>query len=135
MNVSGWKSWTDIYALSTSGENYGVRMLDAWTPNNTSSTIPALSINNYNDEGRMSTYYVESGSYMKIRNIELGYSLPAAFAKSIKLQKARIALRADNVATFKKTWGDNAYTGLDPETPGSSYPLPFSMTMSLNVTF
>lgn len=135
LNVSGWKSWTDIYALSTSGENYGVRMLDAWTPNNTSSTIPALSINNYNDEGRMSTYYVESGSYMKIRNIELGYSLPAAFAKSIKLQKARIALRADNVATFKKTWGDNAYTGLDPETPGSSYPLPFSMTMSLNVTF
>ena len=37
--------------------------------------------------------------------------------------------------TLMKTWGDNAYTGLDPETPGSGYPMPFSMTMSLNVTF
>lgn len=135
LNVSGWKSWTDIYALSTSGENYGVRMLDAWTPTNTSSKIPALSINNYNDEGRMSTYYVESGSYMKIRNAEIGYTVPESFARSINIQRARIALRADNIATLKKGWGDNAYTGLDPETPGNGYPLPFSMTMSLNVTF
>lgn len=135
LNVSGWKSWTDIYALSTSGENYGVRMLDAWTPRHTSSTIPALSINNYNDEGRMSTYYVESGSYLKIRNAEIGYSIPESWARSIKIQRARIAVRADNIATLKKTWGENAYTGLDPETPGNGYPLPFSMTMSLQVTF
>lgn len=135
LNVSGWKSWTDIYALSTSGENYGKRMLDAWTPTNTGSTIPALSINNYNDEGRMSTYYVESGSYMKIRNAELGYTLPQAVSKAIKIQRARIALRADNIATLKKGWGDNAYTGLDPETPGNEYPLPFSMTMSVHVSF
>lgn len=135
LNVSGWKSWTDIYALSTSGENYGTRMLDAWTPANTGSTIPALSINNYNDEGRMSTYYVESGSYLKLRNAEIGYSLSSALVKALRIQRARVALRADNIATLKKTWGDNAYTGLDPETPGNGYPLPFSLTMSLNVTF
>lgn len=135
LNVSGWKSWTDIYALSTAGENYGVRLLDAWTPTNTDTSIPAMSVNNYNDEGRMSTYYVESGSYMKIRNIEFGYTIPKNFANKLKLQRARIALRADNVATLKKTWGNNAYTGLDPEVPGSGYPLPLSMTMSLNITF
>lgn len=135
LNVSGWKSWTDIYALSTTGENYGVRMLDAWTPTNTDTSIPALSINNYNDEGRMSTYYVESGSYLKIRNAELGYTLPESVIKKLKMQRARIALRADNIATIKKGWGDNAYTGLDPETPGNGYPLPFSMTMSVNLTF
>lgn len=135
LNVQSWKSWTDIYALGTSGENYGVRMLDAWTPTNTDTTIPALSTNNNNDEGRMSTYYVESGSYLKIRNAEIGYTIPDSFAKSLKIQKARIALRADNIATIKKTWGDNAFTGLDPETPGSTYPLPFSMTMSINLTF
>lgn len=83
----------------------------------------------------MSTYYVESGSYLKIRNAEIGYTIPDSFAKSLKIQKARIALRADNIATIKKTWGDNAFTGLDPETPGSTYPLPFSMTMSINLTF
>lgn len=135
LNVSGWKSWTDIYALSTSGENYGTRMLDAWTPTNTSSTIPALSINNYNDEGRFSTYFVESGSYLKIRNAELGYTIPEQVTKAIKIKRARFSLRADNIATLKKGWGKNAYTGLDPETPGSSYPLPFSMTMGVNVTF
>ena len=135
LNVSGWKSWTDIYALSTSGENYGIRMLDAWTPTNTNSTIPAMSINNYNDEGRFSTYYIESGSYMKIRNAEIGYTMPKNITNYVKIQRARFSLRADNIATFKKTWGDNAYTGLDPETPGNSYPLPFSMTMGLNVTF
>lgn len=135
LNVSGWKSWTDIYALSTSGENYGTRMLNAWTPTNTNTTIPAMSINNYNDEGRFSTYYVESGSYMKLRNMELGYSIPKKVLEKIKINRTRLALRADNVLTMKKTWGDNEYTGLDPETPGSSYPLPFSMTFAINVTF
>lgn len=135
LDVSGWKSWTDIYALSTSGENYGTRMLDAWTPTNTSSTIPAMSINNYNDEGRFSTYYVESGSYMKIRNIELGYTIPKNVLAKVRMSRARLSLRADNVLTLKKTWGDNAYTGLDPETPGNGYPLPFSMTFGVNVSF
>lgn len=40
LNVSGWKSWTDIYALSTSGENYGTRLLDAWTPANKNPLSP-----------------------------------------------------------------------------------------------
>ncbi|MGQ8335175.1 TonB-dependent receptor [Sunxiuqinia sp. A32] len=135
LNVSGWKRWTDIYALGTVGENYGTRLLDAWTPENNNSTIPAVSINNYNDEGRFSTYYVESGSYMKIRNAELGYTIPDQMANRLKIKRARISLRADNLLTVMKTWGDNAYTGLDPETPGNSYPLPLSLTMGLNVTF
>lgn len=135
LNVHGWKSWTDIYALSTSGENYGTRMLDAWNPTNTNTTIPAISINNYNDEGRFSTYYVESGSYMKIRNMELGYSVPTAFLDQVKMKRVRLSLRADNVLRIKKTWGDNPYTGLDPETPGNGYPLPFSMTFAINASF
>jgi TonB-linked SusC/RagA family outer membrane protein len=135
LNVSGWKSWTDFYFLGTVGENYGTRMLDAWTPTNTGSTIPALAVNNYNDEGRFSTYFVESGSYIKIRNAELGYNLPTDFVNPLKIQHARLSLRADNIVTLMKTWGDNAYTGLDPETPGNMYPLPFSMTIGLNVTF
>lgn len=136
LNVSGWKQWTDFYAVTgTSGENYGTRLLDAWTPLNNTSTIPALAVNNYNDEGRFSTYFIESGSYLKIRNAELGYTLPERVASAVKIKRARISLRADNIVTLMKTWGDNAYTGLDPETPGSSYPLPFSMTMGVNVTF
>lgn len=136
LNVSGWKNWTDFYASTgTTGENYGTRLLDAWTPTNTDSTIPAIHLNNNNDEGRMSTYFIESGAYMKIRNIEVGYTMPQSFIQKLGLQRGRVALRADNVARLMKTRGDNAYTGLDPETPGNSYPLPLSFTASLNLTF
>ena len=135
LNVRDWKGWTDFYSLGTVGENYGTRLLDAWTPTNTSSTIPAIHLNNYNDEGRTSTYFIESGSYMKIRNIELGYTIPKNTITALNIKAVRLSLRFDNVATIKKTWGDNPYTGLDPETPGSSYPLPFSTTFGLNVTF
>jgi TonB-linked SusC/RagA family outer membrane protein len=135
LDVSGWKTWTDIYALSTTGENYGVRMLDAWTPTHTNTKIPAMSINNYNDEGRFSTYYVECGSYLKLRNAEIGYTIPSDLTKRAKINNAHVSLRAENICTLKKTWGDNEYTGLDPETPGNTYPLPFAMTMSLRLTF
>jgi len=135
LNVSGWKSWTDFYFLGTVGENYGTRLLNAWTPTNTSSSIPAISVNNYNDEGRFSTYFVESGSYVKIRNVEVGYTIPEKSLKTLKIQRIRLSLRADNIKTFMKTWGNNAYTGLDPETPGNMYPLPFAATLGLSMTF
>ena len=135
LNVQGWKTFTDFYGLGTMGENYGTRLLDAWRPDNTSSTIPALVLNNYNDEGRFSTYFVENGSYLKLRNAELGYSLPDRTLKTLRISRARFSLRADNIMTLKKSWGDSRYTGLDPETPGSSYPLPFSMTVGLNLSF
>lgn len=135
LNVRGWKGWSDLYSLGTTGENYGTRMLDAWTPTNTGSTIPAMSLTDKNDDGRFSTYFVESGSYMKIRNAEIGYTLPQNILNRILIKRARVSLRAENIATFHKSWGDNKYTGLDPETPGSGYPLPFSMTMGVNITF
>jgi hypothetical protein len=47
----------------------------------------------------------------------------------------RFYLRADNVLTLKKSWGDDRYTGLDPETPGNAYPLPPSVTVGFNLTF
>ena len=135
LNVRGWKGWSDLYSLGTTGENYGTRMLGAWTPTNTSSTIPAMSLTDKNDDGRFSTYFVESGAYMKIRNAEIGYTLPQNMLTRMLIKRARVSLRADNIATLKKGWGDNQYTGLDPETPGNGYPLPFSMTMGINVTF
>lgn len=135
INVQSWKSFTDFYGLTTQGENYGTRLLNAWRPDNKSSTIPAITLNNYNDEGRFSTYYVESGSYLKLRNIELGYTIPQKSLENLKIDNLRFYLRADNILTLMKTWGKNEYTGLDPETPGSSYPLPFSMTVGLNLSF
>jgi TonB-linked SusC/RagA family outer membrane protein len=133
INVQSWKMWT-IYSLGTVGENYDTRLLDAWTPTNTSSKIPAMSINNFNEENRFSTYYVENGSYLKIRNVELGYTFSKQAVSKLKASQFRTFLRLDNVLTLRKTWGNNAFSGLDPETPGLAYPLPLSITAGLKLT-
>ncbi len=128
------KGYTDFISFF-GGENYGTRVLDAWSPTNPNSSIPALSFNNLNGENRFSTYFVESASYFKLRSLEVGYALPAGLMNRLQMQRTRIFVLGENLLTFKKTWGDNAYTGVDPETPNSGYPIPFSLTFGFNVSF
>ena len=128
------KGFTDFVGFF-GGENYGKRTLDAWTPQNPESNIPALSANDLNWERRFSTYYIESSSYFKLRNLELGYNLPPEICKNMYMQNARIFFLGENLLRFKKTWGDDRYTGVDPETPNTGYPIPFTLTVGINVGF
>lgn len=128
------KGYTDFISFF-GGENYGTRVLDAWSPDNPNSDIPALSFNDLNDEKRFSTYFVESASYFKLRTLEVGYTIPQVMMRRIQLRGARIFVLGENLVTFKKTWGDNRYTGVDPETPNSGYPIPFSLTFGFNLSF
>jgi hypothetical protein len=60
---NGWKTYSDFWNVWVqNGFNHPTRVLDAWTPTNTSSAIPALSLNNVNDELRMSTYLMNQGN-------------------------------------------------------------------------
>ena len=131
---NGIKEFTDFFGFF-GGQNYGSRLLDAWSPDNTSSTIPAVSANNVNDEGRFSTYFVENTSFLKLANIELGYRLPDHILKAAHMESARIYLSGQNLLTIKKGWGDNAFTGVDPETPNFAYPVPRAFTFGVNVSF
>ena len=70
------KYQTDFWGVNDVGGNKGARLLDAWTPQNSGSTIPAVSTINNGDEGRFSTYFIENGSYLKLRNLQIGYTLP-----------------------------------------------------------
>lgn len=133
-NVNGIKSFTDFYGFF-GGQNYGARLLDAWRPDNASSTIPAVTANNVNDEGRFSTYFVENTSFLKLANFELGYTLPTEWLKAARMENARIYLSGQNLLTIKKGWGDNAFTGVDPETPNFAYPVPRAFTFGVNVSF
>jgi len=135
VNVTNTKQYTDFFGVAFSGENNGKRTLDAWTPLNTGSTIPMLSAVNSNNEGELSTYYLESASYLKLRNIELGYTLPRRLLTTLNMQNARIYISGENLIKIKKTWGDNAFTGADPETPNTAYPIPYSVTFGINVSF
>lgn len=123
----GWKSYSDFWNVWVQkGFNHPTRVLDAWSPANPGSNIPALSLTNANDELRMSTYFMESGDYLKLRNIQIGYSLPSRFISRFGMEKFRIYVLAMNLINIKKSWGANAFTGPDPETPGgSSYGNPY----------
>jgi len=126
---NGFKYLTD-FTSQAPGSNWGSRVLSAWTPENPGSNIPALTMTNNNNEGRSSTYYLESGSYLKLRNVELGYNLKNALSR-YKFYKARIYVQAANLLRFKS----KSFTGPDPEIPGSAYPIPLIATLGVNLTF
>src|SRR5690606_10159977 len=102
------------------GLNHPVRILDAWSVTNPDSTIPALSLINPNDELRPSTYFLESGSYLKLRQIEFGYSLPQKVLSDLGVARIRLALSAQNLLGFHKENGPDAFTGIDPESPAAN---------------
>jgi TonB-linked SusC/RagA family outer membrane protein len=124
-----YKTLTDFTSLAP-GSNWGTRVLDAWTPTNNKSTIPALTLNDNNNEGRPSTYFLESGSYLKLRNIQLSYNLKNAI-KKLKLQRAMVYIQASNLLTFKSS----SYTAPDPENPGNAYPIPVITTIGINFSY
>ena len=128
------KNYTDFMG-TTLGVNKGTRLLNAWTPQNTESTIPMLSLTNANNELRTSDYFLVNGSYFKIANMQISYSLPAEIVSKAKISETRIFLMGENFLLLKDNKGKNAFTGPDPETPGSIYPHPVTITIGLDVKF
>ena len=127
-----YKQQTDLWAgINVPNLNKGIRVLDAWTPNNTGSTIPALTTMDTNNETRVSSYYVENGSYMKLRTIQFGYNFSKSIAEKLYMQRLRMYLSAQNLLTIKS----GKFSGTDPEVPTFGYPIPMNITFGLNVTF
>jgi TonB-linked SusC/RagA family outer membrane protein len=130
--INSVKYQTDFWSVDDVNSNKGRRLLNAFHPvGNPGSDIPMLQNTNTNDEGRFSTYYVEDGSYMKLRNVQLGYSVPASLLNKLKIEKLRFYISGQNLFTLH----DKSYTGVDPENPGFGYPIPMTCTFGLNITF
>ena len=134
VDCRGFKSQTDFWANSNINVPYlnkGVRALDAWSPSNPGSDIPALTTADNNNEGRVSSYYIENGSFAKLRTIQLGYNLPKTFTDKIRMDRLRLYMSAQNLLTIKSS----KFSGVDPENPGFNYPIPLNLTFGLNVGF
>ena len=134
VDCRGYKSQTDFWANSAINVPYlnkGIRVLDAWSPANPGSNIPALTTSDTNNEGRVSSYFIENGSYVKLRTIQLGYNLPKSITDKIRLDRIRLYASAQNLLTIKS----GKFTGADPENPGFNYPIPLNLTFGLNVSF
>ncbi len=129
--INNQKYQTDFWSITDAGSNKGERLIDAWTPANSSSSIPALTTSNGADEGRLSSYFVENGSYIKLRTLQLGYTLPTSLVKKLLLSKARIYLSGDNLWTIKSS----SLTCSDPENTAWNYPHTASFTFGIQVGF
>jgi TonB-dependent starch-binding outer membrane protein SusC len=119
------------------------RLLNAWSPSNTTSLIPSAYAGASDLEFASSSYYIQDGSFLRLKNIQLGYSIPTtkAFGANSPISKLRIYVSATNLFTITK------YTGMDPEVsqitdtfsaPGVDqgvYPSPRQFLIGINVGF
>ena len=125
------KFQTDFYSITDAGSNKGSRMLDAWTTGNTGSSIPALTTNNTGNEGRTSSYFVENGSYAKLRQVQIGYNIPEKVLKPLHMTSARIYISGHNLLTVKS----GSLTCSDPENPRWMYPNSTSLSFGIQTSF
>jgi TonB-linked SusC/RagA family outer membrane protein len=89
--------------------NFYASRMDRWTPSNPNSNQPRITSNDTNGNDRLSSRHVEDASYLRARNMELGYTLPQAFLGKVRVKGARVFASVDNVFTITD------YTGYDPE--------------------
>lgn len=126
------------YEGMDAGRNYFRSTLNAWTPQNTGSDIPRAVLGDPNQNTRESDRFLENGNFVRLRQLQLGYSLPKTLAKKLFLEKCRLYVSGENLFTITK------YSGIDPEFSSSIldtgvdsfvYPFTRSYVVGLQVTF
>ena len=95
------------YDLNTT--NLPVSALERWTGEGSTNVYPRISHSDPNQNNRISDRFVEDGSFMRIKNVQLGYTLPESVMQRLSIGKCRIYVAASNLFTFTN------YSGLDPE--------------------
>ncbi|MEZ4921278.1 MAG: TonB-dependent receptor [Saprospiraceae bacterium] len=89
--------------------NRPVDVLNRWTGPGTSNSQPRVNLNDPNQNARVSDRFVEDGSYIRLKNAQIGYSLPRTILDRMHIQKFRVYASAQNLITITK------YSGMDPE--------------------
>jgi hypothetical protein len=132
-DVDKYNDLKKITDYDTRPFNHSVRTLDAWHGEGTSNTTPRSTFND-NGSSRVSSIFVEDASYLRLKNVELGYSFKSVFNKiAPAIQNLRVYVSAQNVFTVTD------YKGLDPESTDikdmGTYPLSKAFLFGINVTF
>ena len=121
--VAGNKVYRATRRYDLPQANYTTDVLNRWTGEGTSTTYPSLKTSNFD---KSSDFYVEDGSYFRIKNVQLGYTLLESVSEKLALSKLRIYISANNLLTFTK------YTGFDPEIGVNPYVRPRERTLGLD---
>ncbi|MBT8235181.1 MAG: TonB-dependent receptor [Bacteroidia bacterium] len=121
--------------------NRSTRVLDSWTPSNTNATLPALSQSITNAETQPNSYFVEDASFMRLKNLQVGYTFDENVTSNLGLDMLRLYVQGTNLFTITD------YTGADPEVISGDnlslafdgtnpvYPLAQILTVGINVKF
>lgn len=125
---SGFDAYSMFNNLMRSRENVGPGVFNGWTPTNTNTNVPALTLRDNNSETRTSDYFMVNTSYFKMRNIQLGYTL-----RPVKvLERLRLFAMFENMFWFKS----KSYQGPDPERIDlNPIPIPKTYTFGINASF
>jgi hypothetical protein len=130
------KWWTDFYA-NFQGAKSQTALYDSWTPDHQDAKAPIQeTVGSFSTASVPNSYFVEKGSYLRAKNIQLGYTLPGGLLSKLKIERVRIYVQLANAFTITK------YSGLDPEigitsntdnTSGGSLNQSFSSTTSFGI--
>ena len=127
---------TDLYYI-----NLPKNILNRWTGEGTSNKYPRFVFDSANENYRVSDLWVEDASFLRARNIQLGYTLPSNLTQRVKIARLRLYVQAENAFTLTR------YTGCDPEVTGGNgfgsdagidrgvYPQARTLTCGLNLNF
>ena len=115
-------------------------LTDAWRPDNTNATIAQLGGDRQNNYSRASDAYIEDGSFLRFKNISLGYTIPENLSRKANIEKLRFYVALQNYFTISK------YSGRDPELGSTwgvfvqkadlgNYTIPKTLNFGINATF
>ncbi len=126
-------AWTE--PLGISGGTITERWRDAWTPENPSNELPKIKVNDTWNR-QQSSFWACNMSWFKLKNVQLGYTLPKALSQKMFLQKCYVYVNATDLFTLVSS----KYEGFDPERDTFAdgyghYPIPRVFTLGLNLTF
>lgn len=132
------KWWHDFYS-SFGGAKSHTALYDSWTPSNHNATAPIqVTGGSFSTANVPNSYFVEDGSYLRAKNVQLGYSLPESVLSDMGFARFRIYIQASNLFTITN------YSGVDPELTGTSsvafgidegaYPTPRQFILGVNMS-
>ncbi len=115
-------------------QNQTVKVLDRWTGEGTSHSVPRAVYSDPNQNTRHSDHFIENGSYLRLKNLTLGYTLPRSLSQKAYLQTLRVYVSCQNLFTLTR------YSGFDPEVGVSgvdlsTYPVTRTVSFGVNVKF
>ncbi|MBS1736323.1 MAG: TonB-dependent receptor [Bacteroidetes bacterium] len=134
--AAGVKNYTDDGKIGMVSDGQGkptTALLDSWTPNNLNASMPRI-LNSQGQNSTPSSFWVKDGSYVRLKNLQVGYTLPEKLTKKLGIERIRIYYSGQNILTF-----DHLYKWVDPESPNYSsiyfYPQVRVSTIGVNVSF